>query len=75
MNSLNIVQIVHIEGTCVTTINNVVESFKILDFLLTKYQKIISSCYFGKFRVIFVPIEKHNINFLKKCSFCNKREF
>ena len=48
-------------------INNVVESFKILDFLLTKYQKIISSCYFGKFRAIFVPIEKHHINFLKNC--------
>ena len=39
---------------------------------LTKYQKIISSCYFGKLRVTFVPIEKDEIKFLKSCSFCNK---
>ena len=49
--------------------------FKTKEFLITKYRKIISSCYFGQLRMIFAPFEKYEIKFLKNYPFCNYREF
>ena len=49
--------------------------FKTKTKIITKYQKIISSCYFAQLRIIFAPIEKYEIKFLKNYSFCNNRGF
>ena len=49
--------------------------FKIKTKIITKYRKIISSCYFAQLRIIFAPIEKYEIKFLKNYSFCNNRGF
>ena len=49
--------------------------FKTKEFLITKYRKIISSCYFAQLRIIFASIEKYEIKFLKNYSFCNYIEF
>ena len=48
--------------------------FKIKTKIITKYRKIISSCYFAQLRIIFASIEKYEIKFLKNYSFCNYRE-